>query len=156
MSPYELGPYETAHLSGPGSGADRLAGVVSHGSMLIGLPLVVPVCVFLASPLFDNGRYVRGTALQALVFQLIITFVAGLLLGVAGAFFSAAFLAGAIPILGLIFAPIAAVLGWPVALAFGVLGAAVAVWGIWIELVATWKAFNGEGYRLPIVGGLGG
>lgn len=153
---YDLGPYETAGLTGPGSGADRLAGVVAHGSMLLGLPLVVPVIVFLASPLLTNARYVRGTALQALVFQLVITLVAGLLIGVASAAFSAAFLAGAIPLLGLLLAPIAAVIGWPVAAAMGLAGLAVLVWGLWIELVATWKAFQGEPYRLPLVGGLGG
>lgn len=156
MAPYELGPYETAGLSGPGSDADRLAGVVSHGSMLLAMPLVVPVIVFLAAPMFSNSTYVRATALQALFFQLLVTLVAGLLLGVAGAFFSAAFLAGAIPLLGLLFGPIAAVLGWPVAAALGLAGLVVAVWGAWVELVATWKAFKGQPYRMPIVGGLGG
>lgn len=156
MSRYDLSPYETAGLSGPGSDADRLAGVVSHGSMLLAMPLVVPVVVFLASPMFTNGRYVRGTALQALLFQLIVTLVGGLSLSVAGVFFSAAFITGAIPLLGLILGPITALLGWPVAAALGLLGFVVLVWGIWIELVATWKAFKGEPYRMPIVGALGG
>lgn len=156
MSRYDLSPYETGALGGPGSDADRLAGVVSHGSMLLALPLVVPVIVFLASPMFTNGRYVRGTALQALLFQLIVTLVAGLALSVAGMFFSAAFLTGAIPLLGLLLGPITALIGWPVAAALGLLGLAVMLWGVWIELVATWKAFKGEPYRMPLVGGLGG
>lgn len=156
MSRYDLSTYETAGLSGPGSDADRLAGVISHGSMLLAMPLVVPVIVFLISPMFSNARYVRGTALQALLFQLVITVVGGLLLGIAGAFFSGAFVMGAIPLLGLILGPIAALIGWPVATVLGLAGLVVAVWGLWIELVATWKAFQGQAYRMPLVGGVGG
>ncbi len=156
MSRYDLSTtYETAGLSGPGSDADRLAGVVSHGSMLFAMPLVVPVIVLLLAPMFSNARYVRGTAIQALLFQLVITLGGGLLLGIAGVFFSAAWIVGAIPLLGLLFGPLTALIGWPVAAVLGLAGLVVAVWGLWIELVATWKAFKGEPYRMPIVGGFG-
>lgn len=155
MSRYDLSTYDTAGLSGPGSDADRLAAVVSHGSMLFAMPLVVPVIVFLLAPMFSNARYVRGTALQALLFQLVITLLGGLLLGVAGVFFSAAWVMSAIPLLGLIFGPLTALIGWPVAAVLGLAGLVVAIWGLCIEVVAVWKAFKGEPYRMPIVGGFG-
>ena len=144
MSNYDMSNYDSAGVV-PHSGAERLAGVVSHGSMLLMMPMIWPIGVFLISPLLGpGGRYARSTAVQALLFQLVITTIGGGLLTIAGIFFGAAFLTGAIPLLGLILGPVVALLSWPAALVFGVLGVVVAVWGLWIELVATWKAFNGE------------
>jgi uncharacterized membrane protein len=155
MSRYPVS-YETQGLLAPASGPERLAGVISHGSMLIGMPLFVPVIVLLIFPLIQPGsRFVRHTAIQALLFQLLITVVGGLLLGIASAAFSLPIISAVVPVLGLILAPIAAIVSWPVALVFGIIGGLVLLWGLWIELVATWKAFNGEPYRMPVVGGFG-
>jgi uncharacterized membrane protein len=156
MSRYPVS-YETQGLLAPASGAERLAGVISHGSMLIGLPLFVPVIVLVIFPLIRPGsRFVRHTAIQALLFQLLITVVGGLLLGIASAAFSLPIISAVVPVLGLILAPLAAIVSWPVALIFGLIGGLVLLWGLWIEVVATWKAFNGEPYRMPVVGGFGG
>jgi uncharacterized membrane protein len=65
------------------------------------------------------------------------------------------FLTAVVPILGIVLAPIAALISWPVAVLFGIIGGLVLLWGLWIELVATWKAFNGAPYRMPVVGGFG-
>lgn len=155
MSQYPTS-YETARMMAPVSGPERLAGVISHGSMLLGLPLFVPVVVLLLFPLIGyNSRFVRHTAIQALLFQLFIMLVAGLLLGIASAAGSLPFLTAVVPILGIVLAPIAALISWPVAILFGIIGGLVLLWGLWIELVATWKAFNGAPYRMPVVGGFG-
>lgn len=157
MSHYELSPHH-APAAGlvPVSGAERLAGVVAHGSMLLFMPLIWPVGVFVLSFVMGaGGRYARSAALQALLFQLLITIVGGGLLSVAAAFFSVAWITGAVPLLGLLLGPITALLSWPAALVFLLLGGAFFLWGIWIEAVATWKAFNGDPYRMPLVGGFG-
>jgi len=67
-----------------------------------------------------------------------------------------AWITGAVPLLGLILGPLTALLSWPAALVFLVIGAGIFLWGVVIEAIATWKAFSGEPYRMPIVGGLGG
>lgn len=155
MSQYPLS-YETRGLMAPASGPERLAGVISHGSMLLGLPLFVPVAVLILYPLVGGrSAFVRHTAVQALLFQLLVTVLSGLLLGIAGAAFGLPFITAVVPILGVLLAPVAALIGWPVALAFAILGGLTLIWGLWVELVATWKAFNGEPYRMPIVGGFG-
>jgi uncharacterized membrane protein len=155
MSQYPTS-YETRGLMAPVTGLERLAGVISHGSMLLAMPLFVPVAVLVVS-LLVQGRssFVRHTAIQALLFQLLITLVGGLLLGIAGVAWGLPFITAVVPVLGLILGPLAALISWPVALVFAVLGGLVVLWGLWIELVATWKAFNGEPYRMPIVGGFG-
>jgi uncharacterized membrane protein len=155
MSQYPAS-YETQGLMAPVSGPERLAGVISHGSMLLGMPLFVPVVVLIVFPLIQRGSpFVRHTAVQALLFQLLITVVGGLLLGIASAAVSLPFIAAVVPVLGLLLAPISALVSWPMAVLFGIVGGLVVLWGLWIELVATWKAFNGEPYRMPIVGGFG-
>lgn len=155
MSQYPTA-YETQGLLAPASGPERLAGVISHGSMLLAMPLFIPVVVLLIFPLIQPGsRFVRHTAIQALLFQLVITVVAGLLLGIAGVAWGLPFITAVVPILGVVLGPLAALISWPVALVFAVLGGLVLLWGLWIELVATWKAFNGEPYRMPLVGGFG-
>jgi uncharacterized membrane protein len=157
MSNHPIHAYDSPLLAqAPTSGLERLAGVISHGSMLAGFPLFVPIVVLLVFPLLGgNSRFVRHTAVQALLFQLMVTVVGGILLGIAGTFFAAPFLTAVFPPLLVIFGPIVAVLTWPIALIFALLGGAFVVWGVWIELVATWKAFKGEQYRMPIVGGFG-
>lgn len=148
--------YETQGLMTAPSGAERLAGVISHGAMLFAFPLFVPILVLLLYPLVGGrSRFVRHTAIQALLFQLFLTVVGGGLLGIAGAALSLPVIAAVVPVLGLLLAPIAALIGWPLGVALGAIGVLVLLWGIWIEIVATWKAFNGESYRMPIVGGFG-
>ena len=148
--------YETQSLMAPASGSERLAGVISHGSMLLAMPLFIPLVVLLVYPLLGgSSRFVRHTAIQALLFQLLIAVVGGLLLGIAGLFWGVPFLTAAIPPLAVLLGPLLALLSWPVALLFLLAGGAVVVWGLWIELVATYKAFRGVPYRMPIVGGFG-
>ena len=135
---------------------ERLAGVISHGSMLLAMPLFVPIAVLILFPLIGgSSRFVRHTAIQAFMFQILVTVLGGLLLGLAGAAFGLPFITAVVPVLGLVLGPLAALISWPVALVFGLIGGLVLLWGLWIELVATWKAFNGEPYRMPIVGGFG-
>jgi uncharacterized membrane protein len=125
--------------------------------MLLAMPLIWPVGVFCVSLLMGaGGRYTRAAALQALLFQLLVTIVGGGLVSVAAAFFGLAWITGAVPLLGLILGPLTALLSWPAALLFLGIGGVVFLWGLWIEAVATWKAFNGDPYRVPLVGGLGG
>ena len=155
---YDLSPHH-APSAGlvPCSGAERLAGVVAHGSMLLAMPLIWPVAVFCVSFLMGaGGRYARSAALQALFFQLLVTIVGGGMLSLSLGFFGLAWITGAVPLLGLILGPLTALLSWPAALLFAVIGGLFFLWGIWIEAVATWKSFNGDPYRMPIVGGLGG
>jgi uncharacterized membrane protein len=155
MSQYPL-TYETRGALAPASGPERLAGVISHGSMLLAMPLFVPILVLLIFPLIQPGsRFVRHTAIQALLFQLVIGVVCGVLFGIGGLAFGFSAFMLAIPVLGLILGPLSALISWPVGVIFLVLGGLFALWGLWIELVATWKAFNGEPYRMPIVGGFG-
>lgn len=155
MSQYPTS-YETSRWMAPVSGPERLAGVISHGSMLLAMPLFVPVLVLLLFPLVGrSSAFVRHTAIQALLFQLLIMLVSGLLLGISGAFWGLPFITAVVPILGVVLGPIAALISWPVALGFMVVGGLVLLWGLWIELVATVKAFNGTPYRMPVVGGFG-
>lgn len=155
MSQYPTS-YETARYMAPATGPERLAGVISHGSMLLGMPLFVPVLVLVLFPLIQRSTpFVRHTAIQALLFQLLIMLVSGLLLGIAGAAWGLPFVTAVVPILGVLLGPIAALISWPVALIFMIIGGLVLLWGLWIEIVATWKAFNGQPYRMPIVGGFG-
>ena len=150
-------PSETQSLMTPTSGTERLAGVISHGSMLLAMPLFIPLVVLIVYPLVAGpSRFVRHTAVQALLFQLLIALVGGGLLGIAGLFWGVPFLTAAIPPLAVILGPLLALLSWPVALVFLLAGCAVVLWGLWIEVLATYKAFKGERYRMPIVGGFGG
>lgn len=142
----DLSHYKTADMPVPASTPERLAGVISHGSMLLAMPIVIPLVVLVIHPfLIGPSRFARHTAIQALLFQLLVTVVSGTLLAITSFMFLA---------LPSVFPPFA-LFSWPLAAVFGLLGGLVLLWGGFIEVVATYKAFAGEPYRMPIVGSIG-
>lgn len=138
-------PYQPG-LPQPSSGAERLAAVASHASLLLGIPLVGPLAVLLVFPMLQPASaYVRNQALQAFMFHLLLTIVGGVLGAGASALFGFTFL---FPPFTWIFA----LLNWPLALALVLVAGGLFIWGVAIALVASLKAFLGEPYTLPIVG----
>ena len=135
-----------AYEPAPATGLERAAGALSHGSLLLGIPVLVPLAIWALYPaLVDRSEYVRQQALQSLVFHLITATIAGALIGLS-------------IVLGL-FAIVGAALSegpipstWVGALVAALAGMLVLLWASVLELVATVQALRGRPYSLPIVG----
>jgi uncharacterized Tic20 family protein len=122
----------------PISGAERAASAVAHASIVLGFPFLGPIGVLLLYPLIVGpSAYVRQQAMQALLFHLFVSLVTGVLFAVAWFCFH-----------------ILILIGWPIALVAGLAGLGLLIWGWVVELIATVKAFQGQPYALPVVGGV--
>lgn len=135
-----------AYEPAPANGFERAAGAISHGSLLLGLPVLVPLAIYLLYPVvLDRSEYVKQQALQSLVFHVIASAIAGALVVVAIMF-------GLFAIVGAALneGPLPSTWIW----AFVALLAAMLVilWASILELVATVQALRGRPYSLPIVG----
>jgi uncharacterized membrane protein len=136
MSHYDLSTYETA-IGAPASGLERLAAAASHGAPFLAMPILLPFLVWLLLPMVQPSPYVRHQAMQAMLFHLFVTIVGAAVGGAATALWM-------IPILG-----------WPPALVLTLVAGVFGIWAVVIMIIATWKAFQGEPYRMPVVGGFG-
>lgn len=131
-------PYlPSSQLPVPATGGERLAAVLAHSAIFWG-PILVPLVIWLLAPSGALGpSYVKHQSMQALLWHLFAWVVGGVLWGAAG-FFWWLFL-----------------IGWPIALIITIVASLYTVWVLWIAFVATWKAFQGVPYQLPIVGNAG-
>lgn len=154
--------YETqTAIAAPPTTLEKVAAGAAHGSMLLGIPFVLPVGTLLFAMFVQPSPYVKHQSLQALVFHLVVSIVFGaLLMG-----------AAALGLLGFLMAAFSAVLsGDPEAVQTGLEVALPANWGLamllillaglflaWaslMSLIATIKGFQGKPYRYPLIGGL--
>lgn len=127
-----------ALLPEPTSGTEKFVAAASHASPFFGLPILVPLVVLVAYPaLAPASAYVRYQAMQALMFHLFVTIVAGALFGAATGLWALV------------------LIGWIPALVLTILGGLFLMWAIVIEVLAVLKAFNGAPYGLPVVSQFG-
>ena len=138
----------------PASGLERAAAAFSHGALLLGMPFVLPLAILVLFPLMQPSDYVKQQSLQALVFHLLVTLIAGGL-------FALALVFGLFGVLEAVFMASpdgqlsAMPANWWLALLSGVASVVVLLWGGVMALVATVMALRGQPYNLPLVGGLG-
>lgn len=137
MSNHPIHSYDSGLMT-PANGMERIGAVLSHGSLLLMLPFFVPLAVLLIFPLIQPGSaYVRHQAIQATLFHLFALIAGGALWGATWALWALI------------------LIGWPFAIVMTIVSSLFTIWTLWIALVATWKAFQGVPYRLPVVGGFG-
>lgn len=146
--------YETqTALAMPTSTLDKVGAALAHGSVLLGVPFVLPLCTLLFAMFVQPSPYLKTQSIQALAFHFVVSLIVGVLL----------FIAGALGIFGLIAGILASgqaggelVLpaNWGLALLVLLLSMLFLAWASIMALIATIKAFQGKPYRYPLVGGL--
>lgn len=149
--------YETSTaLTTPTTGFDKVLAGAAHGSMLLGIPFLLPIATLVWATAVQPSSYVKNQSLQALVFHAVTTFVGGALFVAAGLFgFFPLFLAiwaavqtGADPNAAIESIPV----NWAMMGLFIFLGAAFLVWSSLLALIATVRAFQGRPFRYPLIG----
>jgi uncharacterized Tic20 family protein len=146
-------------LSTSTTGLERVLAGAAHGSVLLGVPFLVPILTLIFASLIQPSAYVKNQSLQAIAFHFVVAFIFGALLAIAAAFGLFAFIGGA-------FSAVMANPGSPdlsglvlpanlgIALLVLCVGFLFLAWASIIALVATVRGFQGRYYRYPIVGGL--
>jgi uncharacterized membrane protein len=121
---------------------DRALAALAHGSAFVGFPFIAPICIYFYKR--DQSRFVAFHALQALITHLGFFAVAigGYILSIITSVVSVALLEKGPSVLE----PLLFMLGWFVFL--GVPSLTIAG----IEAYATYRAWIGHGYRIPIAG----
>lgn len=126
---------------------EQVAAVLCHGSLLLGVPVLLPLLVSLLYPrLRGPSPYVRQQALQSLVFHVAVSLVAGALLVLA-------LVSGLFVVVQAALAVQSLPETWYVPFLLLFASAIVLLWASLVALVATVKVIQGKPYQLPLVKG---
>ena len=132
----------------PQSGIERFVAAACHGALVVGMPFILPFCVWLGTFVLPTTHYVRNQAMQALLFHAFFLLVStGAIFG-----FHAAGFAAILGFFGVVFHPL--LLAWPIALALAVGCSLLLLWCVMVMFIATLRALQGQPYRVPVVGNM--
>lgn len=132
---------------------EKVAAAAAHGSMLLGVPIVLPICTLLLAMFVQPSPYVKNQSLQALVFHFVVSFIFGALMLAAAAMGLFGLVAGALAADqagGEMVLPV----NWGLALALALVAMLFLAGASLLSLIATIKALQGKPYSYPLIGGL--
>lgn len=144
--------YETA-VSAPVTTLEKVLAGCAHGSMLLGIPFLIPIGTLLFASFVQPSDYVKTQSVQAIAFHLLTGMIfAVLLIAAAGfGFFGLITAALAAQQAGTDMVPPA---NWGIAVLLAIGAFLFLGWASIIALVATVRGFQGHPYRYPLVGRL--
>lgn len=144
--------YESA-VSVPVTTLEKVLAGCAHGSMLLGIPFLIPIGTLLFASFVQPSDYVKKQSVQAIAFHVLTSVIFAVILIAAAGF----------GFFGLISAALTAQqagtemmlpANWGIAVLLAIGAFVFLGWASIIALVATVRGFQGKPYRYPFVGGL--